>query len=155
MQILQEFVPEETRESTARAAVWVQIAKRVLVPTDATVTVEGVDTVVHVDYKRGRQGTVDVEKLSATCQRLLREARAKVSRDSKEAPKKTGESTVDPEEPSELAAKSSLEYHTALAVRYGDCAKEHTLWAGSTRNDSAEGIFVARGGRGAGGRGAG
>lgn len=49
-----------------------------------------------------------MDKLSATCQRLLREARAKVLKDSQEAPKKTGEGTIDPEEPSELAAKSSL-----------------------------------------------
>lgn len=54
MQILQELVPEGTREMTARAGVWVEVAKRVLVPTDVTVTVEGVDTVVHVDYERGR-----------------------------------------------------------------------------------------------------
>lgn len=63
---------------------------------------------LHLSLLHSEQGAVDVDKLSATCQRLLREARAKVLKDSKEAPKKTGEGTIDPEEPSELAAKSSL-----------------------------------------------
>lgn len=37
----------------------------------------------------------------------------------------------------------------------GKVAKEHASWAGSTRNGNAEDLFVARGGRGAGGCGGG
>ncbi|CAN0501968.1 unnamed protein product, partial [Ectocarpus sp. 8 AP-2014] len=83
-----------------------------------------------------------------------------------DAPKKTGEGTVDPEEPSEEAMKSSLEHHTALAVQYdlyakeqgmskGKVGKEHAEWAGSTRNSNTEDLFSLRGGRGGGGRGGG
>ena len=54
MQLLQKYTPEGTRESKARAGVWVEIIKRVLVPTDVTVTENGIDTVAHVDYGRGR-----------------------------------------------------------------------------------------------------
>ncbi|CAN0364134.1 unnamed protein product [Ectocarpus sp. 6 AP-2014] len=170
MQLVQEYTPEGTRETKARARVWLDIAKRMLIPTEVTVTEDAEDTVVTVDYQRGRD-TVAMDKLVDTCQRLVRDARKKIEKEQRDALKKTGEGTVEPEEPSEEAMKSSLEHHTALAVQYdlyakeqsmskGKVAKEHAEWAGSTRNSNTEDIFSLRGGRGgrgraAGGRGAG
>ncbi|CAN0308970.1 unnamed protein product [Ectocarpus sp. 6 AP-2014] len=179
MQLVQEYTPEGTRETKARARVWFDIAKRMLIPTEVTGTEDAEDTVVTVDYQqRGRMSsdTVAMDKLVDTCQRLVGDAKKKIEKEQRDAPKKMGEGTVDPEEPSEEAMKSSLEHHTALAVQYdlyakeqsmskGKVAKEHAEWAGSTRNSNTEDIFSLRGarrgggasagGRGAGGRGAG
>ncbi|CAN0340788.1 unnamed protein product [Ectocarpus sp. 6 AP-2014] len=165
MQLVQEYTPEGTRETKARARVWLDLAKRMLIPTEVTVTEDAEDIVVTVDYQRGRD-TVAMDKLVDTCQRLVRDAKKKIEKEQRDAPKKTGEGTVDPEEPSEEAMKSSLEHHTALAVQYdlyakeqsmskGKVAKEHAEWAGSTRNSNTEDIFSLRGGRGGGGRGGG
>ena len=49
-----------------------------------------------------------MDKLVETCQRLLRDAKKKIEKEQTDAPKKTGEGTLDPEEPSEEAVKSSL-----------------------------------------------
>ncbi|CAN0162083.1 unnamed protein product, partial [Ectocarpus fasciculatus] len=54
MQLVQEYTPEGTRETKARARVWLAIAKRILIPTEVTVTEDAEDTVVMVDYQRGR-----------------------------------------------------------------------------------------------------
>ncbi|CAN0047358.1 unnamed protein product, partial [Ectocarpus fasciculatus] len=165
MQLVQEYTPEGTRETKARSCVWVEIAKKMLIPTEVKVTEDAQETVVMVDYQRGRD-TVAMDKLVETCQRLLRDAKKKIEKEQTDAPKKTGEGTLDPEEPSEEAVKSSLEYHTALAVQYdlyakeqgmskGKVGKQHAEWAGSTRNSNTEDLFSLRGGRGGGGRGGG
>ena len=54
MQLVQEYTPEGTRETKARSCVWVDIAKKMLIPTEVKVTEDAEETVVMVDYQRGR-----------------------------------------------------------------------------------------------------
>lgn len=44
MQLVQEYTPEGTRETKARARVWSAIVKRMLIPTEVTVTENAEDS---------------------------------------------------------------------------------------------------------------